>query len=1046
MAGSLVGGDKPAPIDKSKRAVNGQPTGTVMNINGITMWASSNGRLERRPDLTAGVGFPANTSTIVYAGGFLWGGLVRDSSLPALRVGGQTYNIGTVPGRIVRPGIAESPANPDVRIFRIRRDWATADLRQDAATYFGEEPSTVTQDDINAIREQYRKDWNEWPWEKGAPYYNRDGKPGYQPDPNGRVDAGTDEPGLADADQVIWLVANDLDPNATRLLYGSPPIGLEMQITCWAYAGKPALANVILQRCRLIYKGLQTTPYNARIDSLYIAKWVDPDVGDYADDYVGCSPSRNLGFAYNSQQQDSKYSDYGIAPPVVGYDLLEGPAVVRNGSSGHTDLRTVGGIANLPMTTFTYFTIGTRTTDFAFGNYDNTRAWWNLLRGYKPAPLSPPQCMTDALTGQCTSFELPGDPVNFAGWLDGKVDYAGDRRFLMASGPASLALGDTQEVVVALIGALGSNNRTGVTALDSTDAAVQDLYNDDFHTPVPVPVPALRIVELNDTLMLNWEKDTAQTGKIERYNSYGYRFETYKIYQYTSAAGDRASAYTFPPFDIYSSPRFLTVTRDFIRNQPLVNGTEYYYAVTAVMANPDPAYANPRIECPVVVLTATPHAPDPGTVYPYQIGATIGNVSDYHGINDAEVRASYYDPTQANDHVYKIIFHNNNPLDSKAQWDLFDSTSHDTLLTLRHVDDPPKRVVTRGMNVQVSGVPFYLKDVVEVSHATPPQKTDVFNHPDPTGQFMIVAGGESVIDTLKGAATSDDDSELRFTKDSSWSLFAGPTVRSSRWVRVPYSAWWLTVQGNDTTYQQVYTFITDFGNDSVWRAVTYLNQYYKGKQIKVFYPLTILTSRYEWSPGFYVPGVYNDAVPSDSNAAIIRAFIWLNSYQRNRYTSIWKVYIADLDTNGVPAPLGTVVRFERHHRIHDGDVKVFRPRAIVTDSYAAATEAVRRINVFPNPYYGMNNRETTLSGRYVTFSHLPYSAVIRIFNVAGTLVRTVTKADGYQFARWDLNNETGLPVAGGVYLAHLQVADAAGRSLGEKTLKLMVVREEQVFK
>jgi len=42
-----------------------------------------------------------------------------------------------------------------------------------------------------------------------------------------------------------------------------------------------------------------------------------------------------------------------------------------------------------------------------------------------------------------------------------------------------------------------------------------------------------------------------------------------------------------------------------------------------------------------------------------------------------------------------------------------------------------------------------------------------------------------------------------------------------------------------------------------------------------------------------------------------------------------------------------------------------------------------------------------------------------------------------------LNNENGLPVAGGLYLAHLEMKDAAGRGLGEKVLKLMIVPEDQ---
>ncbi len=52
-------------------------------------------------------------------------------------------------------------------------------------------------------------------------------------------------------------------------------------------------------------------------------------------------------------------------------------------------------------------------------------------------------------------------------------------------------------------------------------------------------------------------------------------------------------------------------------------------------------------------------------------------------------------------------------------------------------------------------------------------------------------------------------------------------------------------------------------------------------------------------------------------------------------------------------------------------------------SSSKATTDVNMINVFPNPYYGFNSRETTRAGKYVTFSHLPPQATIRIFDLAG---------------------------------------------------------------
>ena len=1011
------------------------------------MWASDNGGLERRQDLTAGVTFPRNATTVVYAGGLLWGGMVHDGASPTLRVGGQSYNYGTVPGAILRPGIAENPENADVRIYRIRRDWSTADLTNDAADYYSTLPSQVTQEQIDALRAQYRKDWLEWPWQKGAPYYNRDGLAGYRPDPSGVYDSTKDEPGLAGSDQVVWFVANDLDPVATNSLYGTPPIGLELQVTCWAYANAPGLQNVIYQRYKIIYKGTATTPFNATIDSMYLGKWADIDIGDFSDDYAGCSIERNLGFTYNDQAVDSKFLDFNLIPPVVGYDLLQGPRVPLAGATAHWNLSKVQGYQNLPMTTFSYFTGDTRRSDYDF-NATGSREWWNVFRGFHPTPLNTPQCFIDPVTQQCTKYELSGDPTTLRGWVDGRVDRGGDRRVFLSSGPFSLARGDTQEVMLALVAAIGNDFRNGVTVMDSIDDIAQDAYNLDFEVLRPIPVPAVHIIELSNKLILDWESDTTQLHNVESYQSKGYKFETYKIYQFLLPTSGISQAKEFPPFDGIN-PRFLPITTDFIRNQQLVNGQKYYYAITAVMYNPDPAIARQRIESPIVVLTGVPHDPNPGTIYPYlQDTAEVStNIVNLVGHNEAKVTANYFDPTRSDGHLYKVLFHVNPnqdiALDEKPHWDLIDSTTNDTLLKGIRVDEVAQRVITRGLSVQVSSVRNDLRGIFEVATQGRTTHTNVFNRPNPAGNYMIVAEGTSDLDTLKGGNGLDTDLELRFTGDSSWTVFIGTLPRDCKWVRVPFTAWQLRVQGNDTVYHQIYTCVLNHGQDFSWRPAELLNQVYDGKPFKEFYPVTMIVDSFN-NRGIWYLGTYYDDIPSRADSAIVKAGLWTAAGKGAHATAIWKAYLADMDNDGTPAPVGSVIRFERYKQIYNNDQKVFHPSAVVRNDVTTARKEVDRINVFPNPYYGMNRYEVSRLQRFVTFNHLPRIATIRIFNLAGILVKTIRKDDDTQFASWDLNNENGLPVAGGMYLAHLQLADDANQSLGEKTLKLMIVRGGQV--
>jgi len=99
-----------------------------------------------------------------------------------------------------------------------------------------------------------------------------------------------------------------------------------------------------------------------------------------------------------------------------------------------------------------------------------------------------------------------------------------------------------------------------------------------------------------------------------------------------------------------------------------------------------------------------------------------------------------------------------------------------------------------------------------------------------------------------------------------------------------------------------------------------------------------------------------------------------------------------------------------------------------------------RISVWPNPYYGFNPEERDALDRRVMFSHLPEEgpATIRIFALDGTLVRTIHHNDtASQHATWDMKNNFELPVASGMYLAHVET------NHGDKILKLAVIQPEQ---
>jgi hypothetical protein len=449
---------------------------TLMNINKISMWIRADGRLNKGEGSHdfGGVVYPRGTAGVVYQDGMLWGGIVNDGKVVRfedrdyrIRVGGSTYRSGLQPGRIITRGVAEDPEDPDVRIWRIRRDWQEADLTQDAAEHFSIPINCVTHDQIDEVRMQYQKDWNEWPWEKGAPFYDDNG--------NGIMDDG-EEPGLAYADQVVWYPANDLDYDLNYDYRDSPPIGMEMQVTYWAYdrphTGQNALFNAVLQhvvfkRVRLVYKGCIDTPDTARIDSMYIGQWSDVDLGSASDDLVGCDTLLNMGFVYNGNDTDERYGEFNLPPPTFGYVIVHGPVVPSSGDRAMFDFRVKENYKNLGITAFTYVTPGGPDTDPSY-NYEGSLGWYKLFQGYMPLtnyrvffPFPP------GVTPN--SFPLSGDPVAGTGLLDGLSELysfsPGDRRFLCSSGPFSMALSDTQEVIIGLVGGMGSDRLSSITEM-----------------------------------------------------------------------------------------------------------------------------------------------------------------------------------------------------------------------------------------------------------------------------------------------------------------------------------------------------------------------------------------------------------------------------------------------------------------------------------------------------------------------------------------------------------------------------------------------------
>ena len=151
----------------------------------------------------------------------------------------------------------------------------------------------------------------QWPWELGAPVVDGDGNPD-----NYNL-AGGDRPAIL-GHQTQWWVMNDLGgPHSSTQ---GQPLGMEVQVSAFAaFSDEDAINEATLYQYKLIYRG------QAPLEDAYFSFFVDADLGNFDDDYIGSDSTLGLAFFYNADDHDEGQSGYGAPPPALGVKIVEGP-------------------------------------------------------------------------------------------------------------------------------------------------------------------------------------------------------------------------------------------------------------------------------------------------------------------------------------------------------------------------------------------------------------------------------------------------------------------------------------------------------------------------------------------------------------------------------------------------------------------------------------------------------------------------------------------------------------------------------------------------
>jgi hypothetical protein len=407
---------------------------THIDVNLIDMFITNHGSFAW--DLTTldpGLEYPIGTDMhAVFASG-LWVGALIDGEV---HVTVAEYSTEYSPGFMVSGGPHPNYNDPHFRVYKIDANSGPGD-----------------------------PDWDEWPWEEGAP-----------------VDEYGDP--LLMGDQTLWCVYNDADPLRHSNSAGqTSPLGLEIQLTVFAYDSAEVLENVVFMKFLIINNGSNF------LEETYLSLWSDPDLGGPSDDLVGCDTTRWVGFCYNADNDDPVY---GTTPPCVAYDFLQGPIVPSPGDTAIVSGEPYPDFRNLPMTSFNKYINGT-------DPHSAQESYWYMLGLNAVEPPNPPQPYIDPTTGDTTTYVCSGDPVAGTGWLDGNP---ADRRFMMSSGPFdldpiseyndSIIIGVTaQEVWTAIVMGQGTDRLNSITVMRENDDIAQALFQANFLPVEPTPYPVV---------------------------------------------------------------------------------------------------------------------------------------------------------------------------------------------------------------------------------------------------------------------------------------------------------------------------------------------------------------------------------------------------------------------------------------------------------------------------------------------------------------------------------------------------------------------------
>lgn len=359
-------------------------------------------------------------------------------------------------------------------------------------------------------------------------------------------------------DQTIWWVFNDVGNTHTES-ESEEVIGLEVRAQAFAFKTNDEINEMTFYKYQIINRSSST------LNDTYFGQWMDPDLGEYSDDYVGCDVKLGLGFVYNGDSEDQGAAGYGFNPPALGVDFFQGPNadvgdLIDNDRDGCTDCSYLINIATGDTTTivdsllpeqiimakFVYY----RNDGTVQGNPDELEDYYGYLNGYWKDNLPITWGNTGYNVGSTdyTNFMFPGtsDPAHPINWDMASAGVVpADMRWLQSAGTFTLQAGAVNHITVGLVWQKTTQGGpyASVELVKAADIKAQALFDNCFKLLDGPNAPDLVIRELDKQLIISLQNtynldvelysaiDPTNIDSTVSVDAKRYKFQGYQVYQ-----------------------------------------------------------------------------------------------------------------------------------------------------------------------------------------------------------------------------------------------------------------------------------------------------------------------------------------------------------------------------------------------------------------------------------------------------------------------------------------------------------------------------------